>query len=79
MSFADAPALDLLKVMEKFAISHAQSLGQMREALSDTISEAWDAENNVITIKMVGCDDAPINCQWSLLNSNPTTGLMSEK
>lgn len=50
---ADAPAEDLLKVYKKFAMDHAQELGKMREVLSESLSEAWSPENDIIGITTV--------------------------
>jgi WASH complex subunit 7 len=48
----DAPAQDLLDVMKKFVHNYAKQLGDIRECLSETISEAWDSENDMVMLNM---------------------------
>ena len=43
----DAPAVELLDVMRTFSHDYAKKLGTMREALSDSLSEAWQETNDV--------------------------------
>lgn len=37
----DAPAQDMMRAMQAFVMDYSKKLGDIREVLSDTISEAW--------------------------------------
>ena len=40
-------------MMKDFVLEFNTKLGYIREVLSETISEAWDSENDILTINMV--------------------------
>lgn len=46
----DAPAEDLLRVMNGFVQEYGQQLAQVRETLSANDSEAWEMENDIINL-----------------------------
>ena len=52
----DLPADNLLRRLRDFTVSHAQRLADMRESLSDTLSEAWHEENDTIALNMTAAD-----------------------
>jgi hypothetical protein len=49
---AEAPSEDLLEVMRTFLRDYSKTLADMRESLSDSISEAWDNSNEAIELAM---------------------------
>ena len=68
----DAPADALLRRLRDFTVSYAGKLAAVRESMSDTLSEAWNEENDVIamnltardplnTVAMVNTDNAQFN------------------
>eukprot|EP00808_Paulinella_micropora_P011932 g79350.t1 len=56
----DAPSDDLFRVMEKFVRDYSSKLAEIREALSDSMSEAWEPENEVIRVLMTPRDRTPL-------------------
>ena len=52
----DLPADNLLRRLRDFTVSHAQRLADVRESLSDTLSEAWHEENDAIALNMTASD-----------------------
>lgn len=64
----DAPSEDLLRVMRNFVQEHAQELGRMREALCDSLSEAWAPENEIIGLSTEPFDRAHIGKMISTHN-----------
>ena len=56
----EAPVTDLLDEMKSFMKKYGASLGELREALSDTVSEAWYTENKIINLDMKPKDNTAI-------------------
>jgi WASH complex subunit 7 len=57
---ADAPATDLLAEMKTFVEEYSSTLGELREALSDTVSEAWNTENRIVNVTTQPVDQTHI-------------------
>ncbi len=58
---------DLLRQMKDFVLGFNKKLGDIREVLSETISEAWDSENEIIQLSVVRILDcaASFHCDGS--------------
>ncbi len=49
---SDTPAEDLLQVMKGFVEGYARNLREVRHAVTDSLSDAWDPENDPVAILM---------------------------
>ncbi len=69
---ADAPADDLLKVLKSFVLDYSKGLGEMRLALSDTISEATPPFLSILVSPshIAGCMVQAWECENDVVSVN---------
>ncbi len=48
-----SPLVDILNNMKEFVFGYNKKLADIREVLSETISEAWNSENDVLQMSLV--------------------------